>query len=71
MSWKWECYDGGVWCTNALRFATEAEAKQYGFDLGMRWLGMPEPARAAECDDPVTHAFVDNKMVEVKDPMEA
>ena len=64
MSWKWEMFDtDGKWITNALRFATEDEAKRYGFDLGLRWLGMPDPARAAECDDPVTAAIVDNKLV--------
>src|SRR5215472_1149589 len=27
----------GQWCSNALRFATEEEAKVYGDDLFMRW----------------------------------
>lgn len=64
-SWKWEMKDGEKWITNGLRFATEDEAKRYGFDLGMRWMGMPEPARAAESDDPVSHAIVDNKLVDL------
>jgi hypothetical protein len=66
MSWKWEMLDNGKWITNGLRFATESEAKQYGFDLGMRWLAMPEPARAAESADPVTHQIVDNRLEEIK-----
>lgn len=66
MSWKWEMQDGDKWITNGLRFATEAEAKQYGSDLGMRWLAMPEPARAAESDDPVTHRIVDNKLERIE-----
>ena len=57
MSWKWEMKDtDGRWITNALRFATKEQAEAYGADLRWRWLGMPEPARAAESDEPVTEA---------------
>ena len=61
-SWKWEMNDNGKWITNGIRFATKEEADKYGFDLGMRWMGMPEPARSAEFDDPVNYAIIDNKM---------
>ncbi len=62
MSWKWEMNDHGKWITNAIRFATKEEAEKYGFDLSMRWLAMPEPARAAESEDPVNYRIVDNKI---------
>lgn len=63
MSWKWEMLDKGNWITNGVRFATKEEAERYGFDLACRWLGMPEPSRAVESDDPVNYAIVDNKTV--------
>jgi len=42
----------GKWCSNALRFATEAEAKVYGDDLFMRWTAVRE-WRVAPADEPV------------------
>ncbi len=52
MAWKWAC--GDEQATNALRFATKDECEAYGYNLGMRWFGMPTPALALECDDVVT-----------------
>ena len=52
MSWKWIV--GREQISNALRFATKAECEEYGNNLGMRWFGMPSPARADESSDPVT-----------------
>ena len=43
---------------NALRFATAEEAEAYVLDLMMRWTRVEE-TRAAACDDPITHAWVD------------
>ena len=64
MSWKWEMDDHGRWVTNALRFATKDEAERYGADLGMRWLAMPWPARAAEADEPVNYRLTDDNVLE-------
>jgi len=47
MAWKWAC--GNEQATNALRFATKDECEAYGYNLGMRWFGMPTPALALEC----------------------
>lgn len=52
MSWKWIV--GPERAANALRFATKEECEAYGTNLAWRWLGMPEPSLAVECDDPVT-----------------
>lgn len=46
--------------TNALRFATAAEADAYGAELFSRWT-MPTGFRVAETDDPITHAWIDGK----------
>ena len=43
----------GKWCSNALRFAAEAEAKIYVDDLMMRWTAVRD-TRVAEVEDPVT-----------------
>lgn len=51
----------GEWCSNGLRFATEAEAKQYVADLANRWLAVRE-TRVVPCNDPVTHEIVDGVM---------
>jgi hypothetical protein len=66
VSWKPEVVadSTGNWYSNALRFATEDEAKASASELSMRWLAVRE-WRATECDDPVTHAIVDGRMVEV------
>ena len=58
-SWKWEMNDHGKWITNAVRFATEAEAEHYGNDLASRWTGMPTLARAARSDDAVNYVWRD------------
>jgi hypothetical protein len=65
-SWMWEMNDHGKWITNQVRFATKEEAERYGFDLGMRWTAMPEPARAAESDDPVSYRLVDNRLERIE-----
>jgi hypothetical protein len=65
MSWKFEMCDNGKWITNGVRFATKEEAERYGFDLGMRWTGMPEPARAAISDEPVNYAWTSKGLVSV------
>jgi hypothetical protein len=49
---------------NALRFATEDEAKGYGENLFMRWMAM-KGYTAEPSDDPVSHKFVDGRLVPV------
>ncbi len=49
--------NSGQWCSNALRFETEREAKIYGDDLMMRWT-MVRDLRVTQCDDPVTAKLV-------------
>jgi hypothetical protein len=64
VSWKAEVQtagDGDHWSTNALRFATKAEADAYGLDLAMRWTAVKD-VRSTECDDTVTHAIIDGKV---------
>jgi hypothetical protein len=43
----------GTWCSNALRFATPADASAYGYDLALRWTAV-RMWRVAESSDPVT-----------------
>lgn len=58
MSWKPEVIadSTGEWCGNALRFATEQEAKDNVFDLAMRWTAVRD-TRVVECDDPVNYRW--------------
>jgi hypothetical protein len=53
MSYKAEMFVDREWCSNALRFATQAEAERYASDLFMRWT-QPTDKRVVKCDDPVT-----------------
>jgi hypothetical protein len=58
MSWKVEVIaDGsGQWCGNQLRFASEAEADAYGYDLACRWT-LVRNIRSVESDDPVNQTW--------------
>jgi len=49
--------------SNALRFATETEARAYLWNLTGRWLGAPLPHDVAESDDPVTSSADDSGKV--------
>ena len=60
MSYKTEVFVDSNWCSNGLRFATEAEATEYGKELLSRWFA-PSDSRAAPSDDPVSHQFDFNK----------
>ena len=68
VSWKPEVIadSSGKWYSNALRFETEEEARASAYELSMRWLAVRD-WRASECEDPVTHAIRDGKLVEVKE----
>ena len=48
----------GKWYSNALRFATEAEAISSAHDLAMRWM-LVRDYRAAPSDDPPNYTWID------------
>jgi hypothetical protein len=52
MSYRPMVYVGGGWAGNALRFATEEEARASACDLYSRWT-LCEDYRADPSDDPV------------------
>ena len=67
MSWKAEVQvkgEGERWHDNALRFATKAEAVDYGKDLYSRWT-LTTAHRATESVDPVNYVWQDGKAVSV------
>jgi hypothetical protein len=73
MSFKVECTgvpNTGEYVSNAIRLATEEEAKRYGRELSCRWMAMGE-WRVAESSDPVTnradHLGILRKLEEVSD----
>ena len=51
----------GEWSGNAMRFATEAEAKTYVADLASRWM-LVTATRVVESEDPVTARITDNRL---------
>lgn len=59
-SFKPEFLVQGQWCSNAQRFATEAEAKASAHARFMVWT-MPSDFRAAPSDDPVNYRRVDGR----------
>jgi hypothetical protein len=67
MAWKVEVIADSFdkWSGNALRFATKEEAEANVHDLMMRWLAVRE-TRVVECDDPVTHTYVDHTLGHVE-----
>ena len=69
MSWKSEVIadSSGKWSGNGLRFETKSEAERYVRDLSNRWLSVRD-TRAVECDDPVTHLYLDGDLAEIPNP---
>jgi hypothetical protein len=57
--------DNEKWCSNALRFATEAEAFENARALAGRWLLVTD-WRAAPSDDPVNYRWVDGQLEPVE-----
>ena len=55
-SYKPEVLVSGQWSTNALRFATKAEAEASVAELMSRWW-VPTDGRATECNDEVNYRF--------------
>jgi hypothetical protein len=51
----------GKWYSNALRFATRAEAAAQVAGLMMRWTAVRD-TRVVECDDPVNYRYVDGRL---------
>ena len=70
-SWKAGVKTAGDadWCYNALRFATEDEAKAYASDLYSRWTAVKE-TKATRCADPVNSIWKDGALLSV-DPAKA
>lgn len=62
MSFKGEVIadSSGEWVGNALRFATEHEAKAYIKDLSYRWTAVRE-TRVVESDEPVNYVMKDGR----------
>lgn len=60
MSWKAEVrvYNDPKYYSNALRFATEGEAKAYARDLHSRWM-QAEDERVVTSDEPVNYRFTE------------
>jgi len=56
--------NSGTWNSNALRFATEAEALASAQALMDRWT-LVRNCRATECDDPVEHVLVNGELTYV------
>jgi hypothetical protein len=56
VSWKPEVLVDGVWSTNALRYATKAEAEASVRELMSRWW-VPTDGRASESNDSVNYRF--------------
>lgn len=56
-SWAPQVLVSGIWSGNALRFATEIEARNNASDLLMRWF-VPTDSRAVPSDDPVNYRYV-------------
>lgn len=57
----------GIYTSNALRFATEAEAQVYVRDLAMRWTAV-RSYRVTACDDPVNYAIIDGVLTPLPEP---
>lgn len=62
MSWRGEVVAdaSGKWTSNALRFATRAEAEAWVNDLFRRWTLVTDK-RVVECAGPVTASWVPEK----------
>lgn len=65
-SWKAEVRDGGKWISNGLRFATEQEAKDWGYNLLLRWLGVQDH-RATPSSDAPNYIYTNRKLEVILD----
>ena len=64
MSWKPEVQtdNTGEWYSNALCFATRAEAEANVDNIAMRWSAVID-TRVVESDDPVNYQWINGKLV--------
>jgi hypothetical protein len=60
----------GKWFSNAVRFATEAEAQAWAHDRMMRWTAVRD-TRVVETEDPVNYRWLDNRLVALSAEEEA
>jgi hypothetical protein len=56
-----------TFATNALRFATEAEARLYGEDLFMRWTAMESDWYVDQSSDPVNYKIENNALIRLEE----
>jgi hypothetical protein len=73
MSWRPEVIADrtGKWAGNAVRLATEDEAKAYVKDLMYRWMAVTD-TRVVECDDEVSHKWTaDRGLVSIEETPDA
>ena len=63
MSWKSEVIadSSGEWCGNALRFASPKEARDYVWNLSLRWT-LVRDTRVVESDEPVNYSYQDGTL---------
>ena len=66
MSFKPVVHVQGEWASNALRLATEAEARENAENLRMRWW-LVDDVRVEPSDDPVNYQWKDGDLVAVKE----
>lgn len=69
MSWKAEVLVDGKWYDNAIRLATEEEARVYGLDLFRRWF-VPADWRVVTSDDPANYRCHPDGRLEALEPDE-
>jgi hypothetical protein len=58
--------NSGQWTGNALRFATEGEAKAYVSELSYRWT-LVRDTRVIPSKDPVNYRWQDGRAVSLED----
>lgn len=67
MSYKCEVRTVGEtsYCSNGLRFETEQECQDYGYDLWSHWFGA-DSFRVAVSEDAVNYRFIGGKDVRIE-----
>lgn len=64
-SWKPEFCINGVWYDNAVRFATEKEAKDNAHDKFMVW-SVPTDCRAVPSEDSPNYTYLEGRLEAIK-----
>ena len=65
-SWRAEVLVKGQWNGNSLRFPSEAEASDYGFDMFMKWAN-PTCSRATPSADLPNYRYVNRRLISIED----